>query len=347
MKTYTFSRLWLLSWIDRRQIKTWPLVLILLFVGIVVGRLFAFFSIDHIGDDFPLTDTEQQLMVLAIPFYASFTNIALVFLLGRSSEATLLKLIATNRTLEGLKQRLSPSPRLLLLSFMLAVPVYLAMLLASSTGEASFFAFLAEVLAGGSVLSFYVFVAMPLWLVGSLAPCLAVTLGHFFVLRELAERIEIDLLNLQSLSSFSVPFVRIVMATALLITIVQLFDLANGTDLGAEIATMTLAVSLLMGLLLLLYGWPVWLLRGRIRAAKQHQLDAIRRAFDADISGLSQVLGVAPGEIPTKGELLTRQMFIESRWEWPIEEHLQKLIIFALLPPLTWVLAAMVENAMF
>ena len=46
-------------------------------------------------------------------------------------------------------------------------------------------------------------------------------------------------------------------------------------------------------------------------------------------------------------DLLTHQMFVESRWEWPIASHLQKLILFGLLPPLTWVLAATIEYALY
>ena len=40
-------------------------------------------------------------------------------------------------------------------------------------------------------------------------------------------------------------------------------------------------------------------------------------------------------------------MYYEDRvkniWEWPIEAHIRRLVIFGLLPPLTWVLAAAVE----
>ena len=40
-------------------------------------------------------------------------------------------------------------------------------------------------------------------------------------------------------------------------------------------------------------------------------------------------------------------MYFEDRvtnnGEWPIEAHIRRLVIFGLLPPLTWVLAAAVE----
>jgi hypothetical protein len=49
----------------------------------------------------------------------------------------------------------------------------------------------------------------------------------------------------------------------------------------------------------------------------------------------------------TTAELLTHQMFLESRWDWPIENHVQKLILFGLLPPFRSVLAAMIENRIY
>jgi hypothetical protein len=45
--------------------------------------------------------------------------------------------------------------------------------------------------------------------------------------------------------------------------------------------------------------------------------------------------------------LLTYRMFLDSLWDWPIASHVQKLILYGLLPPLTWVVAAMIENAMY
>jgi hypothetical protein len=49
----------------------------------------------------------------------------------------------------------------------------------------------------------------------------------------------------------------------------------------------------------------------------------------------------------TAADLLTHQMFLESRWEWPIASHVQKLVLFGLLPPTTWMLAAMIENSIY
>ena len=45
--------------------------------------------------------------------------------------------------------------------------------------------------------------------------------------------------------------------------------------------------------------------------------------------------------------LMVKQMYLESRWEWPLASNIQKIIVFGLLPPAAWVMAAVVENLLF
>ena len=110
---------------------------------------------------------------------------------------------------------------------------------------------------------------------------------------------------------------------------------------------LTVLVLILLGGLAILYLLPVWVLRTRIRDAKQAQLDLISGALSGNAVAFENIIAVSPDEPLTRSDLLTRQMFIESRWEWPIAAHVQQLIIFGLLPPSTWVLAAVVENLLY
>ena len=45
----------------------------------------------------------------------------------------------------------------------------------------------------------------------------------------------------------------------------------------------------------------------------------------------------------TPAELMYYEDRVKNIWEWPIEAHIRRLVIFGLLPPLTWVLTAAVE----
>jgi len=73
----------------------------------------------------------------------------------------------------------------------------------------------------------------------------------------------------------------------------------------------------------------------------------VAAALAGDADAIQAVYAKTPVERISESDLLTRQMFIESRWEWPIAAHVQQLILFGLLPPMTWVLAAVVENLLY
>ena len=88
------------------------------------------------------------------------------------------------------------------------------------------------------------------------------------------------------------------------------------------------------------FARPVLLLKKRIQVAKRKELAIVHQG----IRELEAEPNYAPDAMTL---LLTRQLFIESRWEWPIAGHVQKLIIFGLLPPASWVLAAVIENSLY
>ena len=44
---------------------------------------------------------------------------------------------------------------------------------------------------------------------------------------------------------------------------------------------------------------------------------------------------------------LARLAFLESRSDWPVSGNLRRIALVGLLPPVTWVLAAVVENALY
>ena len=38
------------------------------------------------------------------------------------------------------------------------------------------------------------------------------------------------------------------------------------------------------------------------------------------------------------------EQYVKDIWEWPIQGYVQRLVFYVLLPPLAWVLAALVEQ---
>ncbi len=347
MKGYSFRNIWVLKWLDATGLRTIPLVLMLVVIGAVLGGAFGFAVIGGVPEDFQPQEAFSRFMVLSIPLFAVFINIAFTFVVARNTESVLIKLIQEDSNLEDLKQAISPSSWLLTMSFALATPIYLAVMY--SSGESygnTLLEHFARAIDDGIVVTVYIFGILPLWLIVSVAPLIAILLAQLAVLCQIAERIFVDLINLQKYAAVSTPFVQVVVASTVMLSATLLF---GGYAVGDDKLTALIGsiVVILMGVWLLLYLWPVWIMRRRIHAVKQLQLEAISAAIQGDKAAQANIIGVAPGEILSNGDLFARQMFIESRWEWPVAEHLQKLIVFALLPPLTWVLAAVVENFMF
>jgi hypothetical protein len=88
---------------------------------------------------------------------------------------------------------------------------------------------------------------------------------------------------------------------------------------------------------------PLLILRSRTAVAKKLEISMIRRALKGDKSDLS---GSQFGERLASfdpADLMYYEDRIKSIWEWPFEAHIRRLVLFGLLPPLTWVLAAAVE----
>jgi hypothetical protein len=116
---------------------------------------------------------------------------------------------------------------------------------------------------------------------------------------------------------------------------------------AAILMRVSLASVITVVVMLLPYTYPVWILRNRIRDKKLAEMGQITRSLRGDEEAVKTINIHALDAPTTAADLLTHQMFLESRWDWPIASHLQKLILFGLLPPLTWVVAAMIENAMY
>ena len=166
----------------------------------------------------------------------------------------------------------------------------------------------------------------------SFSPLCLVLLREIINLNRIGREMDVDLYNLDNLQAISNPGVRALLLTALLIsTLPVVAHLDNFED--AAVYSVTFAVVLIFSPVFFFYFRPVWMVRNKIKQAKQLTLNALdeqlRHAGDAGT------------------DLMTRRMFVETRMEWPIGGNIQKMVVFGLLPPLTWVMAAAVENLLY
>jgi hypothetical protein len=163
-----------------------------------------------------------------------------------------------------------------------------------------------------------------------------------------ARHIKIDFLQLNDYAAIANPGVRMFLCSIPFLGLMPLLML-YGDDPGntAFLTRQSLIMVFIVVIMILPYVYPVWILRNRIRDKKIAEMDQITLALRGDKETVKTIVIQGLGTPTTTAELLTHQMFLESRWDWPIASHVQKLVLFGLLPPLAWVLAAMIENAMY
>jgi hypothetical protein len=163
-----------------------------------------------------------------------------------------------------------------------------------------------------------------------------------------ARHIKIDFLQLNDYAAIANPGARIFLCNIPFLGLMPLLMLYGDDAVNtAFLMQMSLVVVFTMVAMVLPFVYPVWILRNRIRDKKIAEMDQITLALRGDKEAVKTIVIQGLGTPTTTADLLTHQMFLESRWDWPIASHVQKLVLFGLLPPLAWVLAAMIENAMY
>lgn len=176
----------------------------------------------------------------------------------------------------------------------------------------------------------------------------AIIVSQIISLSHAARRIKIDFLQLNDYAAIANAGVRVFLVGIAILTLFPLMMLyVDDPDFSAILVRLLLFFVFIVVVFLLPYVYPVWILKNRIRDKKIAEMGQITLALRGDKEAVKTINIHALDAPTTAADLLTHRMFLDSLWDWPIAVHLQKLILFGLLPPLTWVVAAMIENAMY
>ena len=190
---------------------------------------------------------------------------------------------------------------------------------------------------------FFFAVILPLTLAWVGGVTLLVIIRQVKALTYAARHIDIDILELDHYPRLANPLIRFVMFAFVLLSFAPWSSLLGGADDALVVGLPPLV--LILASLVAAYAYPVWLLRGRIRAAKDDELDCVFRSLRGDEGAMLRSRIRHRAGALSFSELLDYRIFIESLWDWPVAPHLQKVVLIGLLPPTTWVLAALIENA--
>lgn len=165
------------------------------------------------------------------------------------------------------------------------------------------------------------------------------------LLRWLARGIEPDLRRLDAYSCFALPPLYLIAGLSIALgagaATVVLFE---GTG---EIATAYLTRTTMMFVIALpLSLLPMWEVHRSILALRDAERERVIRALDGETDGL---VGSTVDRRADAGrsEWMSHLLWLDALPTWPLGGYVQRIVLFGLLPPITWVMAAAVENLLF
>jgi hypothetical protein len=164
------------------------------------------------------------------------------------------------------------------------------------------------------------------------------------VFRRVSANFEVNLLAPELNNVLSNPLIRFVALGVVGFSFgLVIYELVPYASLQRRLMEGSLVAAFVWLTLIVVSMVPLFLLKSRIAVAKKMEINLIRRALKGDFRDVSlshfgeQLAAFSPADL----------MFYEDRvndiWEWPFEAQVRRLVLFGLLPPLTWILAAAVE----
>lgn len=348
--TIGLQGIWGLEQIDRTGIASFKLLILLVIVSDTTGLLLAM-VVGPVAEDsvFASYYTERVVWMTLLGMSGTVGLIvALNIWLARTTEAD-VRTLSSKGGLENCVQLLKPRAAIFL-PIVVAFTLFMALaspLLASQRLETSLIDAIQAFVAAGLPLQILLFLLWPL--VGvCLGLGLAIGVTQIISLTKVAKDIEIDLFQLPDYARLASPTIRVIILVLIVSSILPIFMfLVDDPTITAQLTKLMIVVWLIILPALVAWWYPVFILRNRIRQKKTEELEAVLQAIQGNDAALHNSCIPMRGREVSTADLLSHQMFIESRWEWPIASHVQKLVLFGLLPPATWVLAAMIENALY
>ena len=174
--------------------------------------------------------------------------------------------------------------------------------------------------------------------------CADIVFRQLACMLKVVRQMRIDLLNSEFYSTLANVMVRHIGLYIFGLCIIFLSRLVF-TEGSISITDMLLIMMpwYLPGLIIIsLYLIPYNHFRHRVRFRKYQELNCIASALAGNQAALEDSL-LKDEPRPSKIDLLYYQKRIQGIREWPFTDKIRSLVLFGILPPLTWVIAALIE----
>jgi hypothetical protein len=339
--------IWIVEQLDKTDIATWKLGIMLMAASAALG-LVLIPILGEVNPDVAMAPPRVMSIMLVLVSTVSGFYLFCILALARTTESDLRVLVDLDFCItEGIKL-LPPSRKNL--GFGIVVAVIGVQILMVTMDVMIFDLSVPErfsrVHSSGVLLNVTNYLFMPITgvIIGTL---FSIFVAQFFSLVHVARHIRVDLLRLDRYTFIANPATRFILLVSGLASFIPPIIIFGNDPVITAGAYLALVCGFFVFVpILILYSFPVIVLKDRIKTIKNEQLEVVAQALEGDLEVIKEIQIQGLGTPMTTSDLLTHQMFLESRWEWPLAPHVQKVILFGLLPPTTWILGAIIENAL-
>lgn len=314
----------LLTWLDRTGMPPW-------FLGMgcfITMTLLAFTMLIVVRIPDPDIYRNAVAFVAVISFFLIF-----YFRMGRGWHEDLLGFLEFDSRLQSTLGSLEPGRKIVFLEIILAIAcAYVAMNLGDLTEDRPPLFWV--------TVSLFFFME---W--ATIIFCIDIVIRQLAALVQIAKIIRIDLLVTDFYASLANAMIRFVglYILGLCVITMNLLVFTEGEIGGVQILIQLMPWYLPGLLLMSLYMIPYNIFRKRIGVLKALELNRIAEALKGNYELLKDSLVADDADRLTRIDLLYYQSLIKSVREWPFTTRVRSLVLFGILPPLTWVLAAFIE----
>ncbi len=317
------THLWILQALDRSGLSPW-LLGIGCFLTLSIAGVIMLIIVRYPD---PTMYRNTIAFVAIISFFLVF-----YFAMGRGWYRDLLTLLEFDSRLDGLFEILRPTQKIVYAELVVAgVSALVHLRIGGAPIEYSqLFAF------NLFVFFFFQYVLIVL--------CFDVLFRQLICMMRVVKHIRIDLLNADFYSTLANSMVRHVGLQIFGICLISFsYIIFTEGQLGWLEMMVVMMPWYLPGLVIIsLYLVPYNHFRRRVRFHKHQELNCVAAALAGNYRALDHSL-LKDEPQPTKIDLLYYQDRIRAVREWPFTDRIRALVLFGILPPLTWVIAALIE----
>ena len=327
---------WILEQLDKTGIATWKLGFILCLTGALLA-LIGLLVMGDLPDESLLADfyTSTQMSMIAV---STGFMIGVFLVLGLYLARNVQSNTECSLPSQGIKLRQTLEPtwsNLLIIIFFASLTLITFAYVNYLTIGFNTCSF-TEVVKLGQIGILTQYLLQPIVAVAGGA-CISVLLSVFRYLTTVAYTVEINLLHLDAYKVLGSPFIYFFVSISILMSIIIAFAIFIHNEDVTLMFLYCLAAVIVVGIVVAVtLSYPVWVFRRRLMLKKAE----VRNKIIYELDKLNVVNA-------KRSSLLTELIFIDQLPDSSFATYLKRIIVFGILPPLTWVLAATVENFMF